>query len=88
MNKTLKLIVLFSVFLVLPLTAGTRFYTGVHGDFSFPAFSGGSRIYGSGGGASLEGGVYLDDFSLGLQARFFHSPEAGPLIQKMTDFTV
>ena len=71
---------------ILPLHAQIKYFAGVHGDFSFPAFQNGEQVYGFGGGGTIEGGVYLGNLSLGLLAGLSFSNDKGELVYEMTEW--
>lgn len=71
---------------ILPLHAQLKYFAGVHGDFSIPAFQNGEKVFGFGGGGTLEGGVYLGNLSLGLLGGVSFSNDKGELVYEMTEW--
>ena len=72
----------------MALSAEISYFAGAHGDFSIPAFSGSEKTYGFGGGASVEGGVYIQNLSLGILGHIASSNDSGDLVQKITEYKV
>ena len=86
MRKAKLLIFVILGICVLPLPAQLKYFAGAHGDFSIPAFQNGEKVYGFGGGGTLEGGVYLGNLSLGLLGGVSYSNDSGNLVQEMTEW--
>ncbi len=74
--------------LILPLHAQLKYFAGAHGDFSIPAFQNGGKVFGLGGGGTLEAGVYLGNLSLGLLGGLSYSNDSGNLVKEMTEWKV
>ena len=86
MRKAKLLIFVILGSLILPLHAQLKYFAGAHGDFSIPAFQNGEKVFGLGGGGTLEGGVYLGNLSLGLLGGVSYSNDSGNLVQEMTEW--
>ena len=77
----LAFIVFFSL---LPLFSSPVFFAGAHGDVSFPGLNRGDKIFGMGGGASIELGAYFGNFSAGLVGGLSFVNDGGSLIFKFS----
>lgn len=86
MRKAKLLIFVILGSLILPLHAQLKYFAGAHGDFSIPAFQNGGKVFGLGGGGTLEAGVYLGNLSLGLLGGLSYSNDSGNLVKEMTEW--
>lgn len=81
-TNILAFIVFFSL---LPLFSSPVFFAGVHGDVSFPGLNKGDKIFGMGGGASIELGAYVGNFSAGLVGGLSFVNDGGSLISEFSE---
>ena len=78
-------ITVMSLLMTLPVFSSPEIFAGLHGDFVLPGILNGGKTLGLGGGAAIEGGVYLGNLSLGLLGEFSYSGDSGDLIESMME---
>lgn len=81
--KKAFLSIIVTIILVSSSFSEPVFFAGAHGDVSFPGLSGDGKVFGFGGGADLELGVYLNNFSFGLTGGISYVEDSGNLVKTM-----
>ena len=77
--------IIVTIILVSSSFSEPVFFAGAHGDVSFPGLSGDGKVFGFGGGADLELGVYLGNFSTGLLGGFLFVNDGTSLVDSFSE---